>query len=113
MIKAKDIYNMWIGRDYGIGFEMYLVVKNNDEGKVIEITSNLKKYKDQEFYNLHLTKDINKDIIREDRWFLNLRSRKYSINYIDIYAQFKLEHFELDKDTGKLIFVFSLNKEAI
>ena len=26
---------------------------------------------------------------------------------------FKLEHFELDKDTGKLIFVFSLNKEAI
>ena len=41
MIKAKDIYNMWIGRDYGIGFEMYLVVKNNDEGKVIQITSNL------------------------------------------------------------------------
>lgn len=121
-MKAKEIYNMWIGSKYNNSFEMYLFIdKQEYENKKLKITGKGKKYKDGEFYSLWLTKketrwnskreEIQCDIIREKDWFLNLRDRKYSIDYIDIYEQFKLEHFSFND--GKLIFMFSLVRDKI
>jgi hypothetical protein len=113
MIKAKDIYNMY--NDYSFGYEMYVFLPASAEGKTLTLTSNLKKYEDCEYklfvqYCDERCVDLSKvkcDIKRGDNLWINLRLRKFKINTIDIFNELVLSHFEIDKETGKIIFVFN------
>lgn len=112
MIKAREIYSMYNNNSFG--YEMYLCLPQTAEGKTLQLTSNLKAYADSVRYlriqyldeSLFELSKVKCDIKRDDKMFINLRLRKFSITSIDIFSELVLSHFEVDKDTNKIIFVF-------
>lgn len=109
MIKAKDIYNNYY---YNIRYEIYLCLPASAEGKTLTLTSNKKadtdcvwklpiKYYDEIVFDLCKTKC---DIKRDDRLWINLRLRDYTINSIDKFKELVLLHFKIENE--KMIFVF-------
>ena len=109
MIKPIEIYNMYYSKSRG--FEMYLYLKDEYK-KPIKITGK-GKYKDQEFYDLYLTKDNNVDIIQDEAWWLNLKTRNFHLSSMHIYEQFELDGFNFDSNTNKLVFTFKLVKDKV
>ena len=113
MIKARDIYNMYNNNSFG--YEMYLCLPQTAEGKILELTSNLKAYADSVRHlriqyldeSLFELSKVKCDIKRNDLMWINLRLRKFSITSIHIFSELQLDHFEVDKDTNKIVFVFT------
>lgn len=114
-MKAKDIYKMWVNHDMGVGYELYLVLPLANEGKNITLTSKKKDYCDfprniHIYYEETTWKDYSKikcDLKNSDNLFLNLKYRGFNMKNIDVWSELELDNFNVDRDSGKLVFVFT------
>lgn len=120
MIKAKDIYNAYLH----IGYELYVIIPNELENQTITLTYKGKDYQNQtrtlllkylETFTRPCGELVKRDIKNSNnQFFLNLKARNsklniiYGIADIDKINEFELLHFEIDKETEHLIFVFKL-----